>query len=140
MALSFGQYSRFLAVGGFVGLATVAFREGVALLLGRDDRTNYSISVIVAYALGIALSFAINGRLTFARTGRSDAGQFARFVAVALVGALCTWVLSLLLRYTVDLHTHLGRPAAALSFGTAAVLTSLITYPLNAYFVFGKRR
>ncbi len=58
--MSFGQYTRFLVVGAFVGLVTLGCRELIGHLLVVDNQRTYSVSVTVAYAIGIALSFLKN--------------------------------------------------------------------------------
>jgi putative flippase GtrA len=137
--MSIAQYVRFLVVGASVGLITVGFREVIGRLLGVDTAFHYSVSVIVAYALGVVLSFLINQRVTFeAISGSHQWRMFFRFIAIALLGLVMTWLLSIAVRYGIRLDDLTGRFAAALSFGTAAFLSSLITYPLNALLVFRK--
>jgi putative flippase GtrA len=135
--MSPGQYARFLLVGAFVGLASVGFREVIGRMLVADSAGYYSLSVVLAYALGIALSFILNRRHTFNQRDTSASfSSFALFVLIALLGAFCTWALSLLLRYGAHLNALLGNSAAAVAFALAALLSTVITYPLNARFVF----
>ena len=135
------QYARFLATGAAVAVVTIGCRELIGLVLGGDDAVRYSISVILAYAIGIAISFWGNRRFTFQQLAAEQTGtKFAMFVVVALIGMLSTWLLSLALRYGLRLERFIGKPSSAsVAFATAALLSSLITYPLNALFVFSKR-
>jgi putative flippase GtrA len=134
------QYLKFLAIGAIVGLLTVTIRELVGLALPADAPTSYSASVVIAYGLGILSSYELNRRFTF----RSSAPLRRRdgllpFVACAIVGLGCTWVLSLLFRYGFSLDAVIGRPARAVAFAAAALLSSLVTYTLSARFVFRSR-
>jgi len=49
-------------------------------------------------------------------------------------------LISLALRYGLPLPALIGKSSASVAFAMATVLASLITYPLNALFVFGKKR
>jgi putative flippase GtrA len=90
---------------------------------------------------GIAVSFVLNQRFTFsAAKAARDWSRFMPFVAVALVGLACTWLISVALRYGLPLQALIGQSSAAVAFAMATVLASLITYPLNALFVFGNHK
>ena len=139
--MSLGQYARFLIIGAFVGIVSVGCRELIGHLLIADTRRNFSISVGVAYAIGITLSFFLNHRFTFGGDDSSRKWQnFCQFAAIAVVGLVLTWILALGLRYGTHLDVHIGRAARPVAFATAALLSSVLTYPLNARFVFGHRR
>jgi putative flippase GtrA len=139
--MSLGQYARFLIIGAFVGIVSVACRELIGYLLGADTAWNYSLSVASAYAVGIMLSFLLNHRFTF---GGDDSSRnwriFSRFVMIAVVGLVSTWLLALALRYGARLDARIGSAAKLVAFVTATLLSSLLTYPLNARFVFGRRQ
>jgi putative flippase GtrA len=138
--VSFGQYSRFLIVGAFVGIITLGCRELAGHLLGADTRENYSISIVIAYSIGIVLSFLLNHRFTFSGSGERSWAKFARFVAFALFGMTSTWLLSLALRYGLRLDSWLGDWARMIAFGGGTVASSALVYPLNSMFVFGKEQ
>jgi putative flippase GtrA len=139
--MSLWQYARFLIIGAFVGIVTVGCRELIGYLLVADTRRNFSISVAMAYAVGITLSFFLNHRFTFGGDERSRNWRvFVLFVVIAIAGLFSTWILSLTLRYGTHLDAHIGRAAKPVAFATATLLSSLLTYPLNARFVFAGRR
>jgi putative flippase GtrA len=139
--MSFGQYTRFLFVGAFVGIITVGCRELIGHLLVADTQRNYSISVASAYATGIALSFLLNHRFTFGKTGGQRSwGKFVQFAAIAIVGLISTWLLSLALRYGLHLDARIGQSARLVAFVGATLLSSALTYPLNSMFVFSEPR
>ncbi len=139
--MSVGQYARFVIIGAFVGIVSVGCRELIGYLLAADTVWSYSVSVAFAYAVGIALSFLLNHRFTFAGNDSSRNWRiFSRFVAIAVVGLVMTWLLALALRYGTRLDVHIGSAAKLVAFVTAAFLSSLLTYPLNARFVFGGSR
>lgn len=131
------EYARFLLVGGFVGVMTLASREAVGLVLGADDRVNYSISIFIAYSLGIALSFLINSRFTFRAEAGGAALRFLVFVPVSLFGMGLTWLIALGVREAGAGFGLGGREWATPVFGVAALLSSALTYPLTASLVFG---
>jgi putative flippase GtrA len=137
--MSFAQYLRFIFVGAFVGVVTIGCRELIGLILHGDTRQNFTISVLLAYAVGIALSYFLNQRFTFDRGDSAGLKAFLRFVAVALLGLVSTAVLAVTLRYGANLDLLIGPLARPVAFATATVLSTLITYPLNARFVFGSR-
>jgi putative flippase GtrA len=85
------------------------------------------------------LSFLANHRFTFGGTHSRDWRKFLLFTSVALVGMASTWLLSLLLRYGAHLDAIAGKFSATLAFAVATLLSSTITYPLNALLVFRKR-
>jgi putative flippase GtrA len=137
--LSIAQYGRFLTVGAVVAILTIACRELIGWLLGADTPVLYSVSVVAAYAVGIALSFALNRKFTFAHASAVGWAACARFIAVALFGMFLTWTLSIGLRYGLRLQLLLGDASASLAFASAALISSLVTYPLNARLVFRAR-
>jgi putative flippase GtrA len=139
--MSLGQYLRFLVVGTFVGVITVGCRELIGHLLAEDTPRNYTISIAVAYTIGMALSFLLNHRFTFDGDGKSRNWRvFFRFAAIASVGIVTTWILSLALRYGTNLDALIGPAAKPAAFAAATVLSTFLTYPLNSRFVFGRRR
>jgi len=139
-SLSLAQYARFLVVGTIAGLFSIACRELFGYLLGADDPRNYSISVALAYAAGIVVSFVLNQRFTFLKDKAERSwSKFIPFVAVAMAGLVCTWLISIALRYGLPLTALIGKSSASVAFAAATVLASLITYPLNGLFVFGKK-
>jgi len=139
-SLSLGQYARFFVVGTIAGLFSIACREIFGHLLGTDDPRHYSVSVALAYMAGIAVSFMLNQRFTFFRDKATHTwSRFIPFVAVALVGLVCTWLISVALRYGLPLPALIGKSSAPVAFAAATVIASLITYPLNALFVFGRK-
>jgi len=139
-SLSLAQYARFLVVGTIAGLFSIACRELFGYLLGADDPRHYSISVALAYAAGIVVSFVLNQRFTFLKDKAERSwSKFIPFVAVAIVGLVCTWLISIALRYGLPLTALIGKSSASVAFAAATVLASLITYPLNGLFVFGKK-
>ena len=127
-------------MGTCAGLLSIACRELFAWLLGRDDPRHYSISVILGYVAGIIVSYLLNQRFTFVKAGAPRKwSRFVPFVGVAMVGLLCTWLMSLGLRYGLPLQALIGKSSATVAFALATALSSLITYPLNALFVFAKK-
>lgn len=131
------RYLRFLCVGAFVGVVTVACRELIAGLLQTDTMLSYTLSVGAAYTAGILLSFALNSGLTFRqRRGERRLRALPRFAAIALLGLGTTSALSLALRYGLALDAVLGSLADAAAFVAAALCASVLTYSLTARFVF----
>lgn len=135
--LSLGEYRRFFLVGTSVGLLAIALRELIAAVLPADTPTYYSLSVIAVYVFGIMLSYVLQHRITFSVSLReSNWRKLISFIAVALIGALATWFLSLLLRYELGFDRIFGPLSGSLAFAVAAVSSSVFTYALNALVVF----
>lgn len=135
--LSPGQYLGFMFVGGVCTLISIGCRELVRLTLGDDGALRYSVSVLIAYGVGMVAGFSLNRRYTFDSPVKWTA--FPRFVLVGLVGMMSTLALSLALR---PLLAHLLDPrlSGTAAFVAASLISSLLTYPLNALLVFRKRR
>jgi len=137
VGLSFHQYRRFFLVGTVVGLLAIALRELIAAALPADTPLFYSISVIVVYVFGIVLSYVLQHRFTFkVSLGNSNWRRLASFIAVALIGALTTWLLSLVFRYELGFDRIFGHLSGSMAFAVAAVTSSVLTYTLNALLVF----
>ena len=137
VGLSFHQYRRFFLVGTVVGLLAIALRELIAAALPADTPLFYSISVIVVYVFGIVLSYVLQHRFTFkVSLGNSSWRRLGSFIAVALLGALTTWLLSLVFRYELGFDRIFGQLSGSMAFAVAAVTSSVLTYTLNALFVF----
>ena len=135
--LSPSQYLGFLIVGGICTLISIACRELVRWTLGDEGALRYSISVLIAYGMGMVAGFLMNRRYTFGSAVKWTA--FPRFVLVALVGMTSTLILSLALRpmLATMLNPQLSGTAA---FVGACLISSLLTYPLNALLVFRTQR
>ena len=125
-------------IGAVVGFITIGLREIKGRLLPADNPQFYLVSVGLAYAFGIVLNYLLQRALTF-RHASPDARQLASFVIVALIGAAATALLALVFRYGLPLDLWLGRWSPALAFAAAALASSLLTYWLNAQFVFQAR-
>ena len=138
--MSLIQYTRFLVIGAGIGIITVGCRALIGAVLGPDDAVRYSISVVMAYAGGILLSFLVNGRYTFRdRATNARWSSLPAFVLVALAGLLSTWCLSLVIRYETGSWIVLGKYSATAAFAIATLLSTGLTYPLNALVVFRGR-
>ncbi|WP_041219350.1 GtrA family protein [Desulfitobacterium dichloroeliminans] len=133
---SLHNYKRYLLVGGFVGLVTVALRHGINRLL-LDRPSDYLLSIALAYACGILLSFLLNRTFTFKSTGKEGSWRkFPPFIIVALIGAVSTSLLSIAVRYGLKFDWIFGEFGATLAFALATFASSVITYSLNSRFVF----
>jgi putative flippase GtrA len=137
--MGLAQYGRFLFIGALVAIVTIACRELIAYVLGTDTLLSYSVSVVGAYGFGMALSFVLNGRFTFADSTGFEWPKFIRFTVIALLGMLATWMLSIGLRYGLRLPAVFGDASAGIAFAVAALVSSILTYPLNAMLVFRAR-
>jgi putative flippase GtrA len=127
---------RFLAVGGAMGLATVAARE----LLGRwffpSDGAGYAASVLVVYLLAILCSFALHRVVTFGSWRRRAEGHLPRYAIVSLASAVLTSLLATYLCFETPLAQWLGDWTPAASFAVAALIVALLAYVANARWAF----
>jgi putative flippase GtrA len=131
------EFATYVAVGIVVGLITVGLRAIFAALLPKDTAFFYSVSVVAAYAVGVCISFALQRRITFSRATVDQAAKcFGLFVGIAMIGTIATWAMSLMFRYVLLFDSLFGDLGATAAFVLAAVLTSMLTYSLNAKIVF----
>jgi putative flippase GtrA len=124
-------------VGALAGLLTIGLRELIALALPSDTPLYYSLSVLIAYALGTLASYVLHHGFTFQSShDLHNVTVFLSFVVVGVVGAASTWALSLFFLYSLDFGGLFGRLGGAAAFAFAALLSSVLTYMLNALLVF----
>ncbi|MCB1877119.1 MAG: GtrA family protein [Chromatiales bacterium] len=133
---SWRRYLVYMVGGGLSALVTIGLRELFAALLPADDRFYFVLSIVLAYAVGIAMNFFFQKQITF-RSNNASRSAFVRFVAVALVGLVLVAALSYVLRYPVGFERWFAPYGDTLAFAAAALATSLATYALNAWLVFG---
>jgi putative flippase GtrA len=130
------QYVGFMFVGGACTLISIACRELVRVTLGDEGMLRYSVSVLIAYGVGMVAGFLLNRRYTFNSAAKWSA--FPRFVLVGLVGMASTLGVSLALRPLLERIVNPQWSGTAAFIG-AALISSLLTYPLNALLVFRSR-
>ncbi|MGH8612099.1 MAG: GtrA family protein [Gammaproteobacteria bacterium] len=139
--LSARQYGRFFIVGVVVGTFAILLREVIARLLPAETTVFFSLSVVKVYALGIVASFVLHRRYTFRLMPAPNIGrELALFLAVALGGAVLTWLLSVLLRYGLAFDLLFGELGGTAAFALAALISSLATYAANGRLVFQRIR
>ena len=135
--LSLSQYLRYAAVALAALITTVLVRELVQIIVGADTKITYGASIIFAYAVGIVVNFSLQKRFTFRMVqDGNDTEAFIGFVIVALVGAAATFLVAFALRYGLGLDLLMGSGAPTIAFLGATVLSSFLTYALNARYVF----
>lgn len=137
-------YLRYAVIGGIVGVFAVIARELIGAALPADTPEYYALSVAIVYAVGILASYAGHRRFTFRHvdmTNRTTARSLSAFTFIALFGLACTTGLSVVIRYMFPAVEYLGDFSAPFSFALATVITSVITFSLNAkYSYFGRSR
>jgi putative flippase GtrA len=135
------RYVLYVIVAAVVGVITVALREFVGSLLPRDTPVFYAVSVVVAYGCGVVLNYALQSRFTFgAAGGVNSPGRFFAFAITAICSSLLTVALSYLLRYRLGLGELFGAWGSMAAFCAAAVMVSIVSYSINARYVFGNGR
>lgn len=127
-------YLAYLGVSTFVGALTIAAREALGSVLGRDNPGSYALTVALAYVCGTILNYTLQGRFTFRQP--SSARMLARFATVAVVGMFLTAVLAAALRYGLAFDMLFGRFGPAAAFAGGALLASALTFSVNARLVF----
>ena len=133
-------YFRYLVVGGIVGLLAIAAREILAYMFPDDSPGYYLLSVIIIYAGGIVASFYGHFHVSFSHVKDKSATLVSmfKFTLVALAGMGATATLSYQIRYNLGLEAIFGPFLPSLAFGMAALTASLLTYSLNARYIFVK--
>lgn len=135
--VSFNRYPQFFIIGSGVGIATVLVRELIDFLLDSNGQIEYLISICGAYGFGIISSFTLQRLFTFRNHGsRRAIDHFIPFVLVALAGGVLVALLSFVFRYAVLVDRGLAEYAATIAFVTASLVVSILSYWVNAKFVF----
>jgi len=134
------RYLVYVVVATVVGGITIAIREAIAHMIGKDTKSNYAVSVLIAYACGIVLSFFWQARVTFREHRVQELrSRFSLFAVMAVASSVLTVTISRLLRYEGGFDHLFGIAGPGIAFGLAGVLTSVIAYAANARFVFDRR-
>lgn len=131
-------YCRYLFVGAIVGIIAIVAREFISHLLPADSPGYYLLSVIIIYTGGIIASFYGHFHISFAhiKHKRATIVSMSKFILIALLGMGVTSLLSYQIRYNLNLEPVFGRLLPSIAFGAAAVAASLLTYTLNARYIF----
>lgn len=140
--LSSKQYYRYLMISTFTGIATVVIRHFFAMLLPADLPKYYMLSIIFAYAFGIVLNFFLQKSFTFTTEKQPlhrKKVAFISFVIVAIFGAVATLGIAIFIRYTLRLDLIFNQYSATIAFVIAAVISSILSYVLNAKIVFAEK-
>tara|TARA_R110002072_G_scaffold302722_1_gene487958 strand:- start:6832 stop:7257 length:426 start_codon:yes stop_codon:yes gene_type:complete len=136
------SYLKYFVIGGIVGLAAILSREGIAILLPADTPEYYALSISIVYAIGILASYVGHRRVSFSHVdmeGQSTAVSMTTFTAIAIFGLVCTTFLSVCIRFLFPVEEIFGSFDGAASFAIATLITSIITYFLNARHTFRER-
>ena len=132
------SYFRYLVVGGIVGLLAIVAREILAYMLQDASPGYYLISIIIIYAGGIVASFYGHFHVSFSHVKDKSATltSMIKFTLVALASMGLTATLSYQIRYSLGLEAVFGSLLPSFAFGMAALTASLLTYSLNARYIF----
>ncbi len=135
--ISYNRYPRFFMIGSLVGIATILVRELIASMLGADDKVDYLITICGAYGFGIIASFTLQRLFTFPDHGNRRArDHFVLFTLVAIAGGVLVALLSFVFRYALLTDPLFIQYAASIAFITASLLVSVLSYWVNAKYVF----
>lgn len=135
-------YLRYAVIGGIVGISAVIARELIGAALPADTPEYYALSVAIVYAVGVLASYLGHRLITFRHvdmTTESTARSMSAFILIALFGFACTTGLSIIIRYVFPTEEYIGDYSAPFSFAVATVVTSLITFSLNAKYSYFDR-
>lgn len=132
------SYYRYLLVSGGVGMATIACRELLGLIVFEQRGLWYGATVGGAYLFGIVLNYICQRVFTFPEVDKCNTHSFFRFAVVALCSALLTVgfstaLLSALLQWHW-LHVY----APSIAFVCGALTVSPFSFHLARKWVFKK--
>jgi len=137
---SFGRYSRYFIVGGAIGVTSTLLLEFILRVSPTDTAVVYGLSVAIVYAIGVLAGFILHHRFTFQDTVVVLRWhRLGQFFAIAVLGALLTSGLSVFIRFVLNIDRVVGEFAGATAFVVAALTVSVVTYWLNARFVFSAK-
>ncbi len=135
--ISYNRYPRFFMIGSLVGIATILVRELIASMLGSDGKLDYLITICGAYGFGIIASFTLQRLFTFRDHGdRRARDYFVLFTLVAIAGGVLVALLSFVFRYALLADSLFNQYAPSVAFITASLLVSVLSYWVNAKYVF----
>jgi putative flippase GtrA len=135
--ISYNRYPRFFMIGSLVGIATILVRELIASMLGSDGKLDYLITICGAYGFGIIASFTLQRLFTFRNDeGKRASGHFVLFVLVAMTGGALVALLSFVFRYALLNDSLFNQYTPTLAFIAATLLVSVLSYWVNAKYVF----
>lgn len=136
------SYLKYLFIGAIVGIASIVGREVLALYLPADTPEYYALSVAVIYAFGILVSYTGHRKVSFSHVdmeGQNTASSMTWFTLIAIFGLLCATGLSVGIRYFLPIQGVFGAYSATVAFAIATVITSILTFTLNARHTFRER-
>lgn len=132
-------YLKYAVIGAIVGISATAGREVIARVLPADTPGYYALSVSIVYLFGILASYVGHRKVSFGHVsmdGHSVARSMTSFTTIALFGLVCTTGLSVVIRYLLPAGEFRDTFGGAFSFALATVITSVITFFLNARHTF----
>jgi len=114
-----------------IGLVATGVHVAVALTARTALRLDPLIANFIGYACAVGVSYVGNARLTFGRSAR-DAGQFARFLLISLLGLALNQAI-------VHLLVDRGHWPFWLALGPVVVLVPLLSFVLLKLWAFAGR-
>lgn len=136
-SISTNRYPKYAVVAIVAFIVTLGIRELLAAVLQTDTPGTYVSTIVVAYGLGVMANFELQREITFrGQVVGTHTRLFAGFVLVAALGAGITAAVAAILRYGGNFDELFGALGDTLAFGAATVVSSILTYRLNASWVF----
>lgn len=135
------QYIIYCIVGTVIGVVAVVVRELLEFLLPHENPVYYGLSVMIVYAGGIIAGYYGHRKYTFGMSGAKNSHErsFPVFALIAVFGMILTTLLAMPLMYVLEFRILFQRAGGAISFATAVITVSIVTYSLNARFAFNPR-
>ena len=131
-----------MAIGAIVGISAIIGREFIAMLLPADTPEYYALSVSIVYAIGILASYVGHRKVSFSHVnmqGQNTAASMTTFTAIAIFGLVCTTGLAVSIRFLLPMTEIFGSFGGSLSFAIATLVSSIITFFLNARHTFREK-
>jgi|TARA_R110002072_G_scaffold101954_5_gene224511 putative flippase GtrA len=136
------SFLKYLVIGAIVGVAAIGGREVIAMLLPADTPEYYALSVAIVYAFGIVASYIGHRKVSFSHVNMENedtAASMSSFTAIAIFGLVCTTGFSVCIRFLFPIENLMGSFSDAASFAIATLITSVITFSLNARHTFREK-
>jgi len=130
------RYPSYFVIGSSIAAATIGLREVLGRAWGEQNPIVFNLSMVTAYGAGIIVSYVLQRRFTFKKLAQNPWLERVKYLGTALLGMGLTIIFANGIKWGLDFIPLLIELHRTLAFGSAALLTSFVTYFVNKRFTF----